>query len=77
MLRNVPMKPNALKVLRAGRNMNQFEAAKAIGVSLTRWFRIEHRQTEPRAEEIAAIAGLFEAEPATFYEKPERDGAAA
>jgi putative transcriptional regulator len=56
MLQRSTPTPNRLRVWRAERRVSQVEVAEAVGMSRTRYLRIEHGRTSPTLEESRALA---------------------
>jgi DNA-binding XRE family transcriptional regulator len=54
----LPM-PNRLKLLRAEYGIHQWQVAKAIGVSQSKYFQIEAGRTDPSPKEREKLAELF------------------
>lgn len=60
------MKPltQRLRVLRAGSSLSQIETAARAGIKHYRYWRIESGYVEPTDSEIAALARVFNVQPA-------------
>lgn len=61
-------KPNELKFLRARRDLSQYDAAAAVGISVNRFWRIEHGYTSPTDAEVEAIVKFFGVRRRTIFE---------